>query len=210
MTADTSDRYYVYALVDPINRIPFYVGKGCGERAWHHLTGRDLGNKAKVKRIENIRALGFEPRVIILSEGMLEDDAYSLEASMILQAKQTFPYMTNVALDARPPSRKGCKMSEESVQKIAAANRRRQYKPMGESQKATLRQINLGKSWTEESKSKLSASITGRGFWIPQTLLAEMRRSMTVRQIADFYGVSVQPVKKCIRRYGRQSIQDNS
>ena len=52
-SAETTDNYYyVYVLVDPINRIPFYVGKGKGNRMYQHLKG-DKGNKKKVRYIEN-------------------------------------------------------------------------------------------------------------------------------------------------------------
>jgi hypothetical protein len=27
----------LYCLIDPINNLPFYVGKGCGNRAFSHL-----------------------------------------------------------------------------------------------------------------------------------------------------------------------------
>lgn len=35
----SENRFYVYALIDPINRIPFYIGKGAGSRAYDHLKG---------------------------------------------------------------------------------------------------------------------------------------------------------------------------
>ncbi len=29
-------RFYVYKLVNPITQKCFYIGKGCGKRAWQH------------------------------------------------------------------------------------------------------------------------------------------------------------------------------
>ena len=31
------DNYYVYILINPIDLLPFYVGKGKGNRAYNHL-----------------------------------------------------------------------------------------------------------------------------------------------------------------------------
>ena len=45
------NKYYVYALIDPINRLPFYIGKGCGNRAWSHLKNEKT-NVGKVRTIE--------------------------------------------------------------------------------------------------------------------------------------------------------------
>lgn len=78
-----ADKFYVYALIDPINRIPFYVGKGCGHRAYKHLTEADTNNVLKVKYVKNIRSLGFEPEVKFLATDLNESVAYNLESNFI-------------------------------------------------------------------------------------------------------------------------------
>ena len=60
--------YYIYALIDPINNVPFYIGKGKNDRAYKHLQGKDKGNKKKTDRIEIIRRLGHEPKVDFIIE----------------------------------------------------------------------------------------------------------------------------------------------
>lgn len=42
--------YYIYALVDPINNVPFYVGKGKNKRVFSHLRG--TVKEIKRKRIQ--------------------------------------------------------------------------------------------------------------------------------------------------------------
>lgn len=73
--------YYVYAYIDPINKEIFYIGKGCGNRAFHHLD--DLSDTKKVRRIKKIRAARREPQIDILAHNLTENDALKIEAVCI-------------------------------------------------------------------------------------------------------------------------------
>lgn len=73
---------YVYLYTDPRNGEIFYVGKGNGNRAFTHL--KEESEKAKVKRILDIRSDGQEPRIEILVHGIEDDEtAKKIEASVI-------------------------------------------------------------------------------------------------------------------------------
>ena len=74
-------QYYVYLYVDPFSDTPFYVGKGKGKRADHHLT--DKGEHPLVARLNDIRSRGSLPRVEILAYGLDEDTAFKVEAAAI-------------------------------------------------------------------------------------------------------------------------------
>ena len=130
--------YYIYALVDPINRLPFYIGKGKDKRAFQHLKNNSSeGNLKKIKMIESIRSLNHEPEVHFIMEN-IEDEklAYSLEYQMIKNASSFGIKLTNrIGIDLRPPCRKGAKMSEEAKKKIGDAVRGRPPKKMSEEQK---------------------------------------------------------------------------
>lgn len=82
--------YYVYALVDPRNDETFYVGKGKGDRAYHHMRRHSLVagyNSAKCARILQIIEDGCLVRVLRLADGLTEREAYRRERKEIRLAR---------------------------------------------------------------------------------------------------------------------------
>ena len=81
-------RYYVYRLIDPRNGETFYVGKGQGQRIFHHVSGalhntpQDVADP-KLERIREIRALGMNVAHIIHRHGMNDAAAKEVEAALI-------------------------------------------------------------------------------------------------------------------------------
>lgn len=197
-----TNKFYVYALIDPINRLPFYIGKGCAKRAWEHIIGRDVCNVDKVKRISDIRFLGFEPEVKFIKENMFEKEAYDFETFCIKLSKKLALPVTNKTGIKQPPSRRGCVVSEETRRKISLATKGRKRVPMSEEQKLKLKCASTGKKWSAESKEKLSKSISGRGLFLEKHVLEELRKHYTVKQIADLYSVSINPIKRLILHHG--------
>lgn len=92
---------YVYLLLDPRTRTPFYVGKGTGTRAAQHgLDAAALSSAGeerpgehsrKIAKITEIRQSGFEPEIWILRHGMgveytqVEAAAIDLLSSFLVQ-----------------------------------------------------------------------------------------------------------------------------
>lgn len=105
--------YYVYALIDPRNNMPFYIGKGTGKRAQTHLWDMSRSdNIHKENKIDAIRKAGLEPQIEYLAEDIIDENfAYKMEEDLILRygRKGYEPYgiLTNICLEARPPSHRG-------------------------------------------------------------------------------------------------------
>ena len=99
--------YYVYLLTDPRNNEVFYCGKGKGDRWKSHLghysgNGKNNPTENKIKRIQSD---GLQPGVIFLHENIEDEDlAYDLESNYI---KENFNKLTNLKIDAKPPSATG-------------------------------------------------------------------------------------------------------
>ena len=78
--------FYVYALIDPRNNQVFYIGKGIGNRVFSHEieSGKSpKSEKAKLKRIQEIEAAGFDVKRVIVNWSMTESEAFAAEAALI-------------------------------------------------------------------------------------------------------------------------------
>ena len=97
--------YYVYMLIDPLGNVPFYIGKGKGNRLLSHekeadklLRARKKTEKEKIKRIREIRARAKNksPLVHVLRHGITSSsEALRIEASVI-QAMEGITKLTNI------------------------------------------------------------------------------------------------------------------
>lgn len=96
-SGNASGQFYVYQLIDPRTGLPFYVGKGQGDRAWQHQrhVERQIGahNSRKVDRIREILIAGFNVEVEIVAYYDLESDALDHEYRLV----DSMPTLTNVA-----------------------------------------------------------------------------------------------------------------
>lgn len=82
--------YYVYVLMDPKTMRVFYVGKGTGTRAQHHLQevnalmaqGKELLT-AKHQKIQEIYSRPEDPIEMVIARFETEDEAFAVEATLI-------------------------------------------------------------------------------------------------------------------------------
>jgi hypothetical protein len=74
-------KFYVYLYVDPRTEVPFYIGKGKGNRCFAHL--HDKRESEKVRHIEELRKLGLQPRIELLKYGLTEKESLLVESTAI-------------------------------------------------------------------------------------------------------------------------------
>ena len=114
---ETQTVYYVYCYLDPISDLPFYVGKGKGDRAYQHMNGLEYEKENKqVTRFKNkLRSLArrnMKPKIIFLAENIVDENiAYDIEAEYIKKyGRKGYDengILLNICENANPPNWKG-------------------------------------------------------------------------------------------------------
>lgn len=106
--------FYVYAHFLPGQSVPFYIGKGSGNRAFTRH------NRSRIW--EAFCKSNFE--VKILEYNLSEEAAFELETQKISELKKSGIFIVNVYDRARrPPSRKGAQFTPRQKERLAEAHR---------------------------------------------------------------------------------------
>lgn len=152
-----SNRFYVYALLDPDTKLPFYIGKGINRRISAHYYDRidkPRSNKHKINKINKILANGKEPITEIVADSLEEDVALIWETLLICiwgRSVDGSGILTNLCSFGH--GRTGLKHTEETKRKISEKNKN--FKHTKEAIEK-IRQYHLGKQFSEESRLKMS------------------------------------------------------
>jgi|OM-RGC.v1.009905921 hypothetical protein len=173
--------FYVYQYIDPRSNLPFYIGKGSGDRKFYHLeeTIKSTINKRKFFRIQSLKKLGLDPIIEEIAHFDCESDAYQLEESLIKQygRKGYDPggILLNISKNSNPPSRKGKTLTEEQKLKMRGRKMSKEHReklkgrmPWNKGVKGAQVAWNKGMSlgpktpMTEITKEKLRLCNTGK------------------------------------------------
>ena len=116
-------RAYVYALFDPLEGRPFYIGKGRGNRVFQHVEGAINEDKEsnKYETIREIRSRDSNNRVkhTIVRHGMSDEVAFEVESALIDLANRTGANLTN-EVTGHNSIEIGIMNSDEIIQKYNA------------------------------------------------------------------------------------------
>lgn len=142
--------FYVYLLIDPITNLPFYAGKGKGNRAQYHILknqqGKNTENPYKDNVIRQILAEGLIPIIEYIYYTNSEQEAYDIEELTIKKyGRRRYDadgILTNLCKDNRPPHLEYSEERKEKYRKMMQGNT-----------------INTGRVQTTIEKEKRSNSL---------------------------------------------------
>lgn len=144
--------FYVYQYLHPQTRVPFYIGKGHGDRSQFHLHASNNEvhrNKLLQNTIKKVQRDGSDPLIEILQEFEDEDKAYDEEERLIkLYGRRRYEggSLCNLTLGGRGPL--GLRHTEEAKQKMR--------KPKSDEARRRMSESKRGKR-----QPGISASLTG-------------------------------------------------
>jgi hypothetical protein len=165
--------YYVYALIDPRNNLPFYIGKGKNNRCYDHLkeTKETTKNIRKYYKIQYLKENCYDIPVIKLYKNLDEETAYYMEEVLIWKyGRKDYDengILTNICETNRPPVKRGeehpwwgRKHTEDAKEKNRIAHTGLKY-IRNEDYRKNISKALKNKPKSEEHKRKLSDTRKG-------------------------------------------------
>ena len=156
--------YIVYGLIDPNTKKLRYIGKSTRglERPRQHFWPSNVKQRRYVYNwIRGLLAVGLKPEIITLEVHSVPDTLYDAEQRLIAFFRALGAPLTN--LSDGGPGWSGPK-SEAVRLKISKALKGRHIGPPSAEHRRRLRESNLGKKRSEETRLNMAISKGGRPF----------------------------------------------
>jgi uncharacterized protein len=175
--------FYVYALIDPTDKKPFYIGKGQGNRVFAHAAGAVASDMIteKIDRIRSILNQGFKVDHIIIRHGMNNAESFLVESVLIDFLNFNDLKLTNIVA--------GHKTSAFGVMTVEEIQRKYITPPLNSIGPEFI-VININKSYRDAKLAKSFYEAT-RGTW----KIAKWRTGQTKYALSEFRGFIVEVFK---------------
>lgn len=176
-------KFYVYLHRRKSDGEVFYVGKGCGKRAWRKSDRSDWW-----KRIE-----GKHGRIVeIVHRGLEEEQAFEKEAELVRF------YGRESLCNLRDGGSGGCSPSEETRLKMSAAKLGRK---VSEETRELHRIASTGRKHSEETKEKIRAANLGKKRGpIPEEIRRKMSLAKKGKHRSPEHCAAISAAKKGIKK----------
>ena len=137
--------FVIYALIDPRDRMIFYVGqtRDLNQRYQDHCNASDDDRSPRAKRIREILATGKRPYTIVLERCSNRLKALAIEIFWIMLLKGRGIKLTNRESQAWLADQ-----YDDLVAEVVTTAKRKKQPP-------TAKPANAGKTWTAKEESKL-------------------------------------------------------
>jgi hypothetical protein len=182
---------YVYFLKDPLEKTPFYVGKGTNNRVFEHLDCviKDEGKSDKLDKIREIIQRENDNVVehIIIRHGLTEKEAYLVEASMIDFLEYLNTGLTNIQ-GGHHSIEKGLMTSDEIIRYYNAEP----LKTMGDDCII----ININRSYKRGIDDKAIYNATKASWTIKKDRLVDKEGNNIINYVlSEYHGLIVEVFK---------------
>lgn len=175
--------YYVYALINPINDKPFYIGKGKDNRVFAHkeevLTYKDKTiNNLKADEIVSILKSGLDIKHIIIRHALKESESFLLESTLIDFINFFDEKLTNI-VSGHNSDFYGIKTTDEIIRQYNA--------PKLDKLVHDVIIININKKYATSKGSNASIYEATKQSWV----IGESRRKKGLIALSEFQGIII-------------------
>lgn len=174
--------YYVYALINPLTKEVFYIGKGIENRVFSHklevLKNKIVLESLKKIEIKKIIDNNLDIEHIIIRHGLTEKEAFLLEATLIDYHNFTFNKLKN-EVSGHQSGFYGIKTTDELIRQYNA--------PKLEQLHHKIIIININKKYKSSKNSNQSIYEATKEAWV----ISEKRSKTIEYALAEFQGIII-------------------